>query len=134
MIPYVPRTTQTTRLISSIVAILLLWAGPAFAQSGTITPSPFQTVFDNNGAIVNGACVWTYVAGTTTPVATYTTNTIGTPNSNPIVADSAGRYTAFLVPGVSYKFVYEQPCVAPAHGAVLRPADQIQAMPASASP
>lgn len=105
----------------------------ASAQSYTITPTPFQTAFDNSGRIINGACVWTYVAGTTTPATTYSNN-VGAMNSNPIQTDSTGRFTAYLVPGSSYKFIYESACTPPAHGTVLRTADNISAMPtASAS-
>jgi hypothetical protein len=61
----------------------------------TISPSPFLLAQDNSGKIINNACVWTYVAGTTTAATTYSTAT-GTANSNPIRSDSAGRFTAFL--------------------------------------
>lgn len=118
-----------------LLALLLLWPTSAFAQNYTLAPEPYQTVFDNNGLIVNGACVWTYVAGTTTPIATYQ-DTIGTANTNPIVADSAGRFTAFLVSGASYKFVFENvPCAVspPTHGPVLRTADNINAVPSSSA-
>lgn len=47
--------------------------------------------FDNNGVPLSGGLLYTYAAGTTTPIATYTSYTGGTPNSNPIVLDSAGR-------------------------------------------
>ena len=95
------------------------------AQTGIISPSPFLTVLDNSGRTVNNACVWTYAAGTTTPIATYTDQALSVPNTNPIRSDSAGRFTAFLVQGTSYKFVYEAPCTPPAHGSVYRTADNI---------
>jgi hypothetical protein len=65
--------------------------------------------FDNNGVPLNGGLIYTYAAGTTTPVATYTSNTGGTANANPIVLDSAGRTPAqiWLTEGSSYKFVLE---------------------------
>jgi hypothetical protein len=47
--------------------------------------------FDNNGAPLSGGLLYAYVAGTTTPIATYTSYTGATPNPNPIVLDSAGR-------------------------------------------
>lgn len=116
---------------AAILAILLLPA-VARAQSYTITPTPFQTVFNNSGAIVNNACVWTYQAGTTTPATTYS-DTSGTPNANPIRTDSAGRFTAYLVAGSNYKYVYETACTPPAHGTTLRTADNIAGVPASAA-
>jgi hypothetical protein len=47
--------------------------------------------FDNNGVVLAGGKLYTYDAGTTTLRATYTDSTGATPNSNPIVLDSAGR-------------------------------------------
>lgn len=65
--------------------------------------------FDNNGSPLAGGLVYTYVAGTTTPVVTYTTNTGTIANPNPIVLDSAGRTPAqiWLTSGNSYKFVLQ---------------------------
>ncbi len=103
-----------------------------FGQSYTISPTPFQTALDNNGTIINQACVWTYAAGTTTPATTYSDNA-GTPNLNPIRSDPAGRFTAYLVSGTSYKFIYETACTPPAHGTSLRTADNIAGVPASAA-
>lgn len=45
----------------------------------------------NAGQPLSGGQVFIYVAGTTTPVTTYTDSTGATPNSNPIVLNSAGR-------------------------------------------
>ena len=71
----------------------------------TLTPTPYQTVLDSDGNPVSGAKVTTYLAGTTTAAATYTTSTGDVANANPIVADSAGRFVAYLSAGASYKFV-----------------------------
>lgn len=129
-----PTMKPISALIIRVLAILLLTACPrlASAQSYTLTPTPFQTAFDNSGHIINNACIWTYVAGTTTAVSTYSDNA-GTANTNPIRADSAGRFTVFLLAGSSYKFVYESSCLPPAHGTTLRTADNIAGTPASAS-
>ena len=51
---------------------------------------------DNNGDPANGYQLFTYEAGTTTKVATYTDAALTTPNANPIILDSAGRATIFL--------------------------------------
>lgn len=113
-----------------LLLALVLLALPSLASAqGTITPSPFQTVLDQNGDPISGACVWTYVAGSSTPVATYADSSLGSSNTNPIIADSAGRFTAFLVPGNSYKFQYETACTPPAHGTIFRTADNISAVP-----
>jgi hypothetical protein len=98
----------------------------------TLAPPPYQTVLDNAGNIVPNACIWTYVAGTTTPAATYS-DALGTPNTNPIRADSAGRFTAYLQPGAGYLFVVEQPATPPAHGAVIRTQDNVVGVPAAAA-
>lgn len=110
----------------------LLLPSVAHAQTYTVTPTPFQTAFSNTGAIINAACVWTYAAGTTTAATTYSDNA-GTANSNPIIADSAGRFTAYLVTGQSYKFIYESACTPPAHGTTLRTADNISSVPGSSA-
>ena len=47
--------------------------------------------FDNNGVILTGGKIFTYEAGTTTPLATYTSSTGNTTHTNPIILDSAGR-------------------------------------------
>lgn len=47
--------------------------------------------FDNNGVILTGGKIFTYEAGTTTPLATYTSSTGNTAHTNPIILDSAGR-------------------------------------------
>ena len=63
--------------------------------------------FDNNGNVLSGGKIYTYEAGTTTPLATYTSSTGNTAHTNPIELDAAGR-----VPGGEiwnqlrlYKFV-----------------------------
>ena len=73
--------------------------------NATITPTPYQTALDGNGNPLSGALIYTYAAGTTTPATTYTDSTGSVANTNPIVADSAGRWVAYLEPGQSYKFV-----------------------------
>lgn len=62
--------------------------------------------FDNNGNPLSGGLIYTYLAGTTTPVATYTSVSGLIANSNPIVLDAAGRtpQEIWLTPGNSYKF------------------------------
>lgn len=64
--------------------------------------------FDNNGVILSGGLVYTYAAGTTTPLPAYTSNTGNTALANPIVLDSAGRVPTgeiWLTYGQGYKFV-----------------------------
>jgi len=63
--------------------------------------------FDSNGDPLAGGLLYTYNAGTTTPVSTYTSRSGSAYNTNPIVLDSSGRTPAeiWLEGGVLYKFV-----------------------------
>lgn len=47
--------------------------------------------FDNNGSPLTGGKLYTYAAGTTTPLASYTASAGTTAHSNPIILDAAGR-------------------------------------------
>lgn len=60
--------------------------------------------FNNNGIPCAGCLLYTYDAGTSTPLATYEDAAETTPNSNPVVLDASGRATIFLG-AASYKFV-----------------------------
>jgi hypothetical protein len=67
-------------------------------------------VFDNNGNPLAGGKIYTYAAGTTTNLATYTNSSGSIAHSNPIVLDGAGRVPSgeiWLSDGLSYKFVVE---------------------------
>lgn len=65
--------------------------------------------FDNNGVPLSGGFIYTYVAGTSTQLATYTSASGSIANSNPIVLDSSGRppNEIWLTGGISYKFVLQ---------------------------
>ncbi len=78
--------------------------------------------FDNNGIPLAGGKVYTYAAGTTNPLATYTARDGLTANANPIILDSAGRTPAQIwsTEGLLYKYV-----VATANDIVLRTWDNI---------
>jgi hypothetical protein len=64
-------------------------------------------LFDNSGNVLSGGKIYTYAAGSTTPAATYTSDTGATANTNPIILNSAGRVTneIWLTVGTIYKFV-----------------------------
>lgn len=90
-------------------------------------PSPYQSIFDTDGVPVPNALITVYEAGTTTKINTFTDVTLTVANTNPIVADAAGRFVAFLTPGLSYKFEYTD-----ADGAtVAATRDNIFAVPSS---
>ena len=71
----------------------------------TVTLSIFGGVgaqfFDNNGVPLSGGKIYSYAAGTTTPLATYTSSSGATAHTNPIILDSGGR-----VPGGEIWNVY----------------------------
>jgi hypothetical protein len=67
-----------------------------------------QQFFDDNGTPLAGGKLYSYVAGTTTPQATYTSVSGATPHSNPIILNAAGRVATgeiWLTSGQNYKFV-----------------------------
>ena len=62
--------------------------------------------FDNNGNPLSGGKLYTYAAGTTTPLATYTTVVGDVAHTNPIILDSAGRVPSgqiWLTDSTAYK-------------------------------
>jgi hypothetical protein len=87
--------------------------------------------FDNNGDPAAGAKMFTYAAGTTTKINTYSDVGLTTPNANPVVLDSAGRATIFLTPGTSYKFVLAPSTDTDPPTSPIWTRDNISAIPAS---
>lgn len=72
--------------------------------------SPFgngQQFFNDNGVPLAGGLIYTYQAGSSTPLVTYTENGGTIANANPIVLDASGRtpQQIWLLTGYSYKFV-----------------------------
>jgi hypothetical protein len=70
----------------------------------TISPDPRLQFFANDGSPLVGGKLYTYAAGTTTPLATYTTSTGLIANTNPIILDSRGEASVWLTSS-KYKFV-----------------------------
>src|SRR3990172_3538604 len=70
---------------------------------GTVIPNVPPQFFTNTGAVAASHKLFTYEAGTTTKLATYSDQALTVANANPIVLDSAGRATIFLS-AASYKF------------------------------
>lgn len=73
----------------------------------SLSPIGNEQQVDSNGAPLSGGLIYTYLAGSTTPAPTYTDNTGGTPQANPIVLNTLGRPASpiWLTDGVSYKFI-----------------------------
>ena len=81
---------------------MAVFLSPVFGVAGQ--------VFDDNGNPLAGGKIYTYLAGTTTPAATYTTSLGSIAHTNPIVLDGAGRVPSgeiWLTDGIVYKFVVE---------------------------
>lgn len=69
-----------------------------------ISPQPKLQFFTADGTPLAGGKLYTYAAGTTTPLATYTDQSGGAANPNPVILDSRGEASVWL--GTStYKFV-----------------------------
>lgn len=95
--------------------------------NGTVMPSPVFTGWDNNGDPLSGGLLYTYEAGTTTPLATYSEVTLTTPNANPVVLDSAGRAVVYLS-ATSYKFLLKN-----AAGSTIWTQDNVSAVPTTSA-
>lgn len=73
-------------------------------MAGGLLTEPVIRAIDANGLAVAGAKLFFYLTGTTTPTNTYTSSTLGTPNANPVVADSGGLFAPiYMDPAVTYR-------------------------------
>lgn len=70
----------------------------------SLTPTPKQQIYGSDGNPLVGGKIYTYSAGTTTPLATYTDAGAGTANTNPIILNSLGQANIWLAPSSAYKF------------------------------
>jgi len=96
----------------------------------TLSPVAKQQFFDDSGNPLANGRIYTYVAGTTTPLSTYQTSS-GTAWGPFVQLDSAGRPqtgSIYLQPGQSYKFIAMTSASVP-----LWTQDNISAVPGSAS-
>lgn len=90
------------------LAIALLIASSLMlpAQQKNPLSQPHWTFFNQSGAACAGCYLYTYAAGTTTPLATYTDSSGSSVNTNPIVLGVAGD-AAIWVGTSSLKLVLE---------------------------
>lgn len=70
----------------------------------SLSPTPKLQFFGTDGLPLVGGKLYTYAAGTTTPIATYTDNTQASLNTNPIILDSAGQANVWLADSITYKY------------------------------
>jgi parallel beta-helix repeat protein len=92
------------KLFRALALTLLVSSAALLAQNAALMPVPKLQLFSAQGKPLAGGLVYTYAAGTSTPLATYTDSTGTTPNTNPVVLDSGGFASIWLGTG-SYKVV-----------------------------
>jgi hypothetical protein len=90
------------KLLLAIAAFLCL----AAAHAQTVTPivQPFLSYLDASGNPCAGCKLYSYAAGTTTPLATYTDATGNSQNTNPVTLNAAGS-AQIWTGNSSYKFI-----------------------------
>lgn len=71
----------------------------------TLFDSGIFSVVGLSSELLVGAKLYWYASGTTTPLATYSDQGLTTPNANPVVADSAGRFSTIWLQAADYKLV-----------------------------
>lgn len=71
----------------------------------SLSPTPKLQFFGTDGLPLVGGKLYTYAAGTTTPIATYTDNTESSQNTNPVILDSSGQASVWLTDTTTYKYV-----------------------------
>jgi hypothetical protein len=69
-----------------------------------LAPLPQLQFFDQGGRPLAFGCVFTYVSGTTTPLATYTDSSTGTQNQNPVILTAGGSANIWIQAGQAYSF------------------------------
>jgi hypothetical protein len=62
----------------------------------TLSPPPKLQFFDASGVPLVGGKLYSYAAGTTTPLVTYTSESGTVPNTNPVILDSRGEASVWL--------------------------------------
>ena len=89
-----------------LLALMLAFAPVLYAADGVLFTTPKQTPL-GSGAVIAGAQVFFYTAGTTTKQNTYTTAALSVAHSNPVIADADGKLAPiFLKPSLGdYKIV-----------------------------
>lgn len=74
-------------------------------MTAQLAPQPVFQAFAPNGGFLVGGKLFTYIAGTTTPQATYIDATLTTQNTNPVILNAMGQAPVWLNPLLAYKFI-----------------------------
>jgi len=86
---------------------------------------PYATVENNIGVPLPGAKLYFYLTGTSTPHDTWSNVGLTIANTNPVVADSSGRFpNVFLDPSIAYKVTLTD-----SSGVQIWTADPVQGVP-----
>lgn len=88
-----------------IFLLALLACGSAWAATTQVSPDPKLHFVDSSGNACSGCKLFTYSAGTTTKLNTFTDQTGNTQNANPVILDTRGEANVWLAPATLYKFV-----------------------------
>jgi hypothetical protein len=95
----VRRHASMKRLTGILCALLLLSVVYSRAQVNTaLAPVPKFQFISANGVPLAGGCLFSFVTGTNTPLATYTDANGFTLNSNPVILDASGSANVWLGP------------------------------------
>lgn len=73
----------------------------------TVALQALPQFFDNAGNPLSNGKLFTYQAGTLTPLASYTDRGGSVPNANPVLLDAAGRASVWLSTNVAYKLILQ---------------------------
>jgi len=97
----------------------------------TVNLSPVgngTTFFGSTGLPLSGGLIYTYQAGSSTPLATYSDNGGSIPNTNPIVLNSAGQTPSevWMISGYSYKMQIQTSA-----GVIVQTLDNLYGIPTS---
>lgn len=95
------------RHVATILLLFSLFGYSKTAKAQTpvqLAPDLFQQYLDSSGAPLAGGCVFSYLAGTTTPTPTWSDFSGTFQNPNPVILDAAGRGPIWIGP-ISYRFV-----------------------------
>ena len=76
-------------------------------MTAQLSPTPVFKGWDNNGAPLAFGKLYSYIAGTSTPQATYTDSTQVTPNTNPVILNARGECALWLDPTKTYKLLLQ---------------------------
>jgi hypothetical protein len=95
---------QAMKIAASILIFLLLPSIACSQVAVAVSPVPHQQFFDNTtGLPLAAGCLYTYITGTSTPLATYVDSTGTGQNTNPVILGADGGANLWLS-NAAYRF------------------------------